>query len=100
MENKKTKLEILASLLKRDKISTDEFLILLETQKEYIYFNNYRQPYTYVDTPIISPYTVTCTTEGNGSISTTGVITDTSTLYNNTCNCLAQFDSCTCNYLS
>jgi hypothetical protein len=67
---KKTKLEILANLLQDKVITIEEFVVLSETTKEYVYYPYYpyyTQPYQY------KPLEVWCGTTTGTPISNTTV---------------------------
>lgn len=53
------KLEIIARLLKEDKLTVEEATILMEKDYQYpFYYQGYSSP----EVPWISPYTITCST--------------------------------------
>ena len=98
---KKTKLEILASLLQRDKITIEEFITLMEKEVQYIYQPYYNYPaFNYTGNKPYIYGTGTITLNG-GALCTTGTTTST-TRYShpNTCNCEADYNFCTCSSLS
>ena len=97
---KKTKLEILASLLQRDKISIEEFITLMEKEVQYVY-----QPYYHTSNYPYNTFTIKgntstgiySTTAGTGNVLTTGITSTTEYSYPSKCNCEADYNFCTCN---
>ena len=97
---KKTKLEILASLLQRDKITIEEFITLMEKEVQYVYQPYYNYPafnYTGNNPYIHGTDTITLNSGALCTISTTGT---TGYSHPNTCTCEANYNFCTCNSLS
>ncbi len=54
--SKEKKLEILSRLTKDGEITLEEALILLETEKEYVYIPNNNNPWIQPNSPTIQPY--------------------------------------------